>query len=76
MGYTRVIYNMPATDYVLMLQWDEEVSPTTIYLAMEKLVEKGLAKNIGLSNFNSVQIQDVLDKAKVNNWGDNFALYS
>jgi diketogulonate reductase-like aldo/keto reductase len=32
---------------------------------MEKLVEKGLVKSIGLSNFNSVQIQDVLEKGKV-----------
>lgn len=33
--------------------------------AMEKLVEKGLAKAIGLSNFNSRQIDDVLSVATV-----------
>ena len=32
---------------------------------MEKLVEKGLTKSIGLSNFNSVQIADVLEKGRV-----------
>ena len=32
---------------------------------MEKLVHKGLARNIGLSNFNSHQIQDILDNGQV-----------
>jgi len=42
-----------------------DVNPTETYFAMEKLVEKGLTKDIGVSNFNSQQIQDVLDKAKI-----------
>lgn len=33
--------------------------------AMEKLVEKGLCKDIGVSNFNNKQLQDVLDICKV-----------
>lgn len=45
--------------------YDEETHPTDTYLALEKLVEKGLVKSIGLSNFNSEQIQDILDKCKV-----------
>lgn len=32
---------------------------------MEKLVEKGLCKDIGVSNFNNKQLQDVLDICKV-----------
>ncbi|GFR02442.1 aldo-keto reductase family 1 member A1, partial [Trichonephila clavata] len=33
--------------------------------AMESLVEKGLTKSIGLSNFNSKQIQRIYDSAKI-----------
>jgi len=42
-----------------------DINPTETYLAMEKLVELGLAKDIGVSNFNSEQLQDVLDKGKI-----------
>ena len=47
------------------IKYDTEIHPTTTWLAMEKLVEKGLTKSIGLSNFNSVQIADVLEKGSV-----------
>jgi len=42
-----------------------DVHPTTTWLAMEKLVKKGLTKSIGLSSFNSEQIADVLEKGSV-----------
>jgi aldehyde reductase len=32
---------------------------------MEKLVEKGLVRSLGISNFNSAQIIDILSKCKV-----------
>lgn len=32
---------------------------------MEKLVEKGLVRSIGLSNFNSRQIDDILSVANI-----------
>ncbi len=48
-----------------MFQYDGDVHPTETYLEMQKLVKKGLTKDIGLSNFNSAQIQDILDKAEV-----------
>jgi len=47
------------------IKYDTEIHPTTTWLAMEKLVEKGLTKSIGLSNFNSEQIADVLAKGSV-----------
>ena len=46
-------------------KYDFDLHPTNTWMEMEKLVHKGLVKNIGVSNFNSQQIQDVLDKGKV-----------
>jgi len=40
----------------------EEIEIADTWKAMEKLVLKGLCKSIGLSNFNSKQIQELLDK--------------
>ena len=42
-----------------------EVSVQSTWQAMESLVEEGLVKNIGLSNFNCQGIRDVLSYAKI-----------
>jgi len=47
------------------VKYDVNIHPTDTWLAMEKLVGKGLVKSIGLSNFNSEQVQDVLDKGTI-----------
>ena len=48
-------------------QYDCDITPTETYLSMEKLVQKGLVRDIGLSNFNSKQVEDILKNAKVCN---------
>ena len=45
--------------------YDETLHPTDCWLEMEKLVKKGLVRSIGLSNFNSVQIDDVLKRGTI-----------
>lgn len=42
-----------------------ESNYTDTWLEMEKLVSDGLVKSIGVSNFNTKQIQDILDKGKI-----------
>merc|ERR1712037_793107 len=45
-----------------------DIHPATTWLAMEKLVKKGLTKSIGLSSFNSEQISDLLEKGSLTGW--------
>eukprot|EP00058_Branchiostoma_floridae_P001904 XP_002587392.1 hypothetical protein BRAFLDRAFT_96279 [Branchiostoma floridae] len=46
------------------MMWDD-IHFTDTWKALEACVESGLLRNIGLSNFNSKQIQAVIDVAKV-----------
>jgi len=47
------------------LKYDFTIHPTDTWLAMEKLVNLGLVRSIGLSNFNSEQITDILRRGSI-----------
>lgn len=47
------------------VKFDETIHPTDTWLAMEKLVALDLVTSIGISNFNSEQIEDVLKRGSI-----------
>jgi len=47
------------------VRYETTISPTETYLALEKLVGLGLVRSIGVSNFNSEQIADILAKCSI-----------
>ena len=48
-----------------VFQYDFDLHPTYTYFAMEKLVEEGLVRSLGVSNFNSGQITDILERCMI-----------
>ena len=47
------------------LRLAEEIELTDTWKAMERLVQKGLCKAIGMSNYNSKQLTEIMDKCSV-----------
>ena len=43
----------------------DDVPTIETWIAMERLVDLGLVRTIGFSNFNSKQIKEIIDKSRV-----------
>ena len=50
---------------ILQIDYLTDISPVQTWLAMEELVNKGLVRHIGLSNFNSQQITEIISAGTV-----------
>ena len=62
---TELVKNEEAVSHLFFLtsrRYDLDTHPTDTFKAMEKLVEKGLVRSIGVSNFNSAQMSDIMEK--------------
>jgi len=57
--------NMFPKDANGTMLYDESVDFTETWAGMEQLVQEGLIKHIGVSNFNHKQLQRILDVAKI-----------
>jgi len=62
-AFKRGVNNFPRNDIGDMMYGETSLLET--WMAMEKLVEEGLSKSIGVSNFNSEQVSEICAKGKI-----------